>query len=268
MLRREDPVMEPPEMINAGAIVLKKWEAQWADAAVTAVRESLPELIRFMPWAHEGYDAEAARGFVGSSGDEWKAGTAYNYAVFTTVGELIGSGGLMARVGPAAPASTWSGNSAARDGRTPRQPTVAGQRRQRGPRDRDGRVRRGARRRHRARRPGDRLRTRPRLVRTPPRRPSGRRGAAGPRAARRTRRGDPGGTGRPRRPLRPRSPGHSPVDGVPAAAEPGRGRLPGAQRLLAGAGPRPHRDDHGPAGGAHEPAAAGGGALRGPAVRQ
>jgi RimJ/RimL family protein N-acetyltransferase len=102
MLRREDPVMEPPEMINAGAIVLKKWEAGWADAAVEAVRESLPELIRFMPWAHEGYDAEAARSFVGSSGDEWKAGTAYNYAVFTTVGELIGSGGLMARVGPGA----------------------------------------------------------------------------------------------------------------------------------------------------------------------
>jgi RimJ/RimL family protein N-acetyltransferase len=94
--------MEPPEMVNAGEIVLKKWEAEWADAAVAAVRESLPELRRFMPWADDGYDADAAREFLGKAAEEWRNGTAYSYAVFTTVGELIGSCGLRTRVGPGA----------------------------------------------------------------------------------------------------------------------------------------------------------------------
>ncbi|HEX2773813.1 MAG TPA: GNAT family N-acetyltransferase [Micromonosporaceae bacterium] len=92
--------MEPPEMINAGEVVLKRWEPAWADEAARAVRESLPELQPFMPWAHNEYDVDASRSFIETSVNQWAEGTAFNYAVFTTAGELVGSSGLMTRMGP------------------------------------------------------------------------------------------------------------------------------------------------------------------------
>src|SRR3712207_441644 len=92
--------MEPPETINAGELVLKRWRPEWADEAATAVRESLPELRPFLPWAHDDYDADASRAFITMSVDKWVEGTEFNYAIFTTVGDLIGSIGLMTRMGP------------------------------------------------------------------------------------------------------------------------------------------------------------------------
>jgi RimJ/RimL family protein N-acetyltransferase len=91
--------MEPPEMINAGEVVLKRWESAWADELAAAVQASLAELQPFMPWAHAGYDTGAAQAFLDMNTDQWKDGTAFNYAVFTTTGELIGSCGLMTRMG-------------------------------------------------------------------------------------------------------------------------------------------------------------------------
>lgn len=92
--------MQPPEMINAGDLVLKRWEPVWADELTGAVRASLPELEPFMPWAHDGYDVGDARAFLDLTAAEWEDGTGFNYAAFTPVGELIGSCGLMTRMGP------------------------------------------------------------------------------------------------------------------------------------------------------------------------
>jgi ribosomal-protein-serine acetyltransferase len=92
--------MEPPEMINAGELVLKRWEPQWADEAVAAVRESLPELKAFLPWAHDGYDAADSLAFLRASAENWANGTEFDYAIFTATGDLIGSIGLMTRMGP------------------------------------------------------------------------------------------------------------------------------------------------------------------------
>jgi ribosomal-protein-serine acetyltransferase len=92
--------MEPPERINAGELVLKRWQPEWADEAAMAVRESLPELKPFLAWARDDYDAGASLAFVNMSVDNWAEGTEFNYAIFTTVGELIGSIGLMTRMGP------------------------------------------------------------------------------------------------------------------------------------------------------------------------
>ncbi|MEU8244339.1 GNAT family N-acetyltransferase [Actinoplanes missouriensis] len=94
--------MEPPEMINAGDLVLKRWEPEWAPEATAAVRESLPELKPWMPWASDGYDLASSQSYIERSVESWAAGTEFNYALFTTVGDLIGSIGLMTRVGPGA----------------------------------------------------------------------------------------------------------------------------------------------------------------------
>ncbi|GIF12937.1 RimJ/RimL family protein N-acetyltransferase [Actinoplanes teichomyceticus] len=87
-------------MINAGELVLKRWEAEWAAEAAAAVRESLPELQPFLPWAVDGYGPVESGAYIRMSVDSWAAGTEFNYALFTTVGELVGSIGLMTRMGP------------------------------------------------------------------------------------------------------------------------------------------------------------------------
>lgn len=92
--------MEPPEMVNAGELVLKRWEPAWADDAAIAVRASLPELKPFLPWATDNYDAEVSRAFIEASVADWAKGTAFNYGIFTAVGDLVGGIGLMTRMGP------------------------------------------------------------------------------------------------------------------------------------------------------------------------
>lgn len=92
--------MEPPEMINAGELVLKRWELAWAPEALAAIEESLPELHAFMPWATEAYNLDDAVDYITRSGEGWADGEQFNYAIFTSVGELVGSIGLMTRRGP------------------------------------------------------------------------------------------------------------------------------------------------------------------------
>ena len=92
--------MEPTETVNADDLVLKRWNPRWADEAAAAVRESLAELKPFLPWAQDDYDAAASRAFIERSVRDWADGTEFNYAIFTTTGDLIGSIGLMTRMGP------------------------------------------------------------------------------------------------------------------------------------------------------------------------
>ncbi|WP_433789759.1 GNAT family N-acetyltransferase [Actinoplanes sp. CA-252034] len=94
--------MEPPEMINAGELVLKRWEPEWSAEVAAAVQESLPELAPFLPFATPHYGVAEARAYAERSAADWAAGTEFNYAIFTTVGDLIGSIGLMTRPGPGA----------------------------------------------------------------------------------------------------------------------------------------------------------------------
>src|SRR5690606_17215664 len=94
--------MEPPEVIDAGDLALRRWQPGWAEDLATAVRASLPELSRFLAWAHDGYDVSDARAFIDRAGNEWAEGSAFSYAVFATDGGLVGGAGLMTRVGPGA----------------------------------------------------------------------------------------------------------------------------------------------------------------------
>ncbi|MBX6357298.1 MAG: GNAT family N-acetyltransferase [Micromonosporaceae bacterium] len=92
--------MEPPATIDAGAVVLRRWEPEWAEVAAAAVQASLAELAPFMPWATGDYNADTARAFAAASAEQWRKGEAFEYAVFTPEGELVGSCGLMTRMGP------------------------------------------------------------------------------------------------------------------------------------------------------------------------
>ncbi|MEU4625853.1 GNAT family N-acetyltransferase [Actinoplanes sp. NPDC023801] len=94
--------MEPPEMINAGELVLKRWEPEWSGELAAAVQESAPELRPFLPFAAGDYGLAEARSYTERSVTSWAEGTEFNYAIFTSVGDLIGSIGLMTRPGPGA----------------------------------------------------------------------------------------------------------------------------------------------------------------------
>ena len=94
--------MEPSEVIEAGDLVLRRWHPAWAEDLATSVRVSLPELRPFLAWAHDGYDVGDARAFIDAVQRQWAEGSAFDYAVFTAHSELVGSAGLMTRVGPGA----------------------------------------------------------------------------------------------------------------------------------------------------------------------
>lgn len=93
--------MEPPETVTvADELTLQRWEVRWAEQLTAAVRESLPELKPFLPWATDDYDLATARDYIERSDDSWAKGTEFNYAILGAAGEPIGSIGLMTRMGP------------------------------------------------------------------------------------------------------------------------------------------------------------------------
>ena len=92
--------MKPPEIVEAGDVVLERWGPRWVAEATAAVRESLPELKQFLAWATDDYGDETAREYGEHSAASWAEGTEFNYAILTPDGRLAGSVGLMTRMGP------------------------------------------------------------------------------------------------------------------------------------------------------------------------
>ena len=90
---------QPAEDLSHGPVRLRRWRRADADTVYRVVMDSLDHLRPWMPWA-AGYDRERAAQFVTLCEHDWPAGVAYNYAIVTGDGEVVGSIGLMRRVGP------------------------------------------------------------------------------------------------------------------------------------------------------------------------
>jgi ribosomal-protein-serine acetyltransferase len=93
-----DPASRPPELIDAGPVQLRRWRTTDLDVACDAVLSSLDHLRPWMPWAVDFSRASQAE-FLAESERHWETGEAYNYAMLVG-GEVAGSTGLMARIGP------------------------------------------------------------------------------------------------------------------------------------------------------------------------
>jgi ribosomal-protein-serine acetyltransferase len=89
----------PDEVIEHGEVTLRRHRPADVDAVFDAVTDSLDHLRPWMPWAAAGYDRQSTAGFLAKAAQDWKAGTAYNYAIMTD-GVLAGGVSLMARIGP------------------------------------------------------------------------------------------------------------------------------------------------------------------------
>jgi ribosomal-protein-serine acetyltransferase len=62
-------------------LVLHPFRRRDAEPLVAAVHESLEELTRWLPWAHEGYGRSDAIGFIRDSTAAWAEGRAFDLAI-------------------------------------------------------------------------------------------------------------------------------------------------------------------------------------------
>jgi len=97
-MRHHAEPARPPEVIDAGPAVLRRWRTTDLEASCAAVFASLEHLRPWMPWAADFSRAAQAEFLVGSERD-WASGAAFNYAMLVD-GAVAGSIGLMARIGP------------------------------------------------------------------------------------------------------------------------------------------------------------------------
>jgi RimJ/RimL family protein N-acetyltransferase len=93
--------MRPPEVVDAGPIMLRRWQADWAADLLAAVSASLPQLQASRAvWAKNDYSLDSAREFLGHAARDWVEETAFNYAMQMPSGEIVGAASLMTRMGP------------------------------------------------------------------------------------------------------------------------------------------------------------------------
>ena len=87
--------MEKDIQLTDGVIMLRPYQANDIDSVYEAVRESISELVEWMPWCHPNYSIEESRTWVESQPDKWEKGEEYNFAISYSTGELyLGGCGL------------------------------------------------------------------------------------------------------------------------------------------------------------------------------
>ena len=78
-----------------GPLLIRPYREEDASALYEAVRESLPEVSRWLPWCHENYSLEESKEFVGSRETATHDGEWYSFAVFEREGgKFLGGVGL------------------------------------------------------------------------------------------------------------------------------------------------------------------------------
>jgi RimJ/RimL family protein N-acetyltransferase len=70
-----------PERITTDRFELRRFNRRDTDRLTAAVRSSLPELQRWLPWAHPGYDRDEAAGYVRESTLSWREGRAFDFSI-------------------------------------------------------------------------------------------------------------------------------------------------------------------------------------------
>ena len=73
--------MTPPHVVDAGPVVLRRWQDDWAPALLAAVRASLPQLQAYMAWATDDYAIDSARKFLDDAARRWEEETEFSYAM-------------------------------------------------------------------------------------------------------------------------------------------------------------------------------------------
>ncbi|MCU1494760.1 MAG: Ribosomal-protein-L7p-serine acetyltransferase [Acidimicrobiaceae bacterium] len=93
----------PPDVIDAGRVVLRLFAQDDAERVAAAVTRNLKHLEPWMPWATEQAGTLGVqRELVEAAAEGRRKGTDYEYVALTHEGDLVGRFGLHRRVGPGA----------------------------------------------------------------------------------------------------------------------------------------------------------------------
>jgi RimJ/RimL family protein N-acetyltransferase len=99
-MKHEDSLLDtgcsPPGVkMNEAAVGIRRFQPEDVPALFWAVRESLPQIRRWMAWCGADYSMRDSMDFVLSCGQEWRADRRYNFAIYDRSEQtLLGSVGL------------------------------------------------------------------------------------------------------------------------------------------------------------------------------
>lgn len=92
-----------PAEIDAGPVVLRRWSVDDVAVQMAAVNASLEHLRPWMPWAATAATEQSSGEYLRDSVASFDAGTRFDFSIRDRVtDEVVGSCGLMARIGPGA----------------------------------------------------------------------------------------------------------------------------------------------------------------------
>ena len=81
--------------LSDGRVLIRPYRAEDIGAMYEAVRESIPEISRWMAWCHENYSVEETTAFVMARDEAWRNDEAYGFGVFdAAAGTYLGGVGL------------------------------------------------------------------------------------------------------------------------------------------------------------------------------
>ncbi|MEE8330151.1 MAG: GNAT family protein [Acidimicrobiia bacterium] len=70
-----------PASRTTSRLVLRPFKRRDADALSEAIQASLPDLVKWLPWAHRNYDKADAIGYIRESMMAWKEGRAFDFSI-------------------------------------------------------------------------------------------------------------------------------------------------------------------------------------------
>lgn len=94
-----EQIVRPPARVLIGDLVLERWTLDDLDSLFVAISANLEHLRPWMPWAAD-HTRESVTEFLAESEAGWERGARFEYAVRDRADVLLGSSGLMGRIGP------------------------------------------------------------------------------------------------------------------------------------------------------------------------
>jgi RimJ/RimL family protein N-acetyltransferase len=92
-------IVRPTARANVGELILERWRSSELGPLFDAISANLDHLRPWMPWAaHHSRDSVAQ--FLSDSEAGWRRGERFEYAIRDREATLLGSIGLMGRIGP------------------------------------------------------------------------------------------------------------------------------------------------------------------------
>jgi ribosomal-protein-serine acetyltransferase len=94
-----EEIVRPPARVLIGDLVLERWSIDDLDSLFVAITANLEHLRPWMPWAAE-HTRESVTEFLAESEAGWERGARFEYAIRDRDEAMLGSAGLMGRIGP------------------------------------------------------------------------------------------------------------------------------------------------------------------------